>query len=230
MSNTQDNNLPDSGASDRDEPDECAPSTNASHSSASDSSAPDSDATDEDDSCRLSVPIGWDDAAEPILDDETIVAAVRAAAAHRGFSSGEIGVLVTTDPEIRQINCRHLQHDYATDVISFGYESDRPHLIGELVVSVDTAIALAEKVAWPATSELLLYIVHGVLHITGMEDNEPESRLSMRRAEIGVMLELGIDQITQCGADRDFGSESASESETATVDAVAASNTPEVSP
>ncbi len=50
-----------------------------------------------------------------------ICRAVRQAAQYRGFGRGSIGVLITDDETIHEINARHLSHDYPTDVISFGY-------------------------------------------------------------------------------------------------------------
>ena len=132
-----------------------------------------------------------------------IEAAVRIAARHRGFSCGSIGVRITSDATIREINSKHLQHDYATDVISFGYHAQPPEVEGELVVSLDTASQLASKIGWSVDMELLLYIVHGVLHICGMDDHEPEDRAEMRTAEKAVFERLGVDRMDQFGADRE---------------------------
>ncbi|WP_419189382.1 rRNA maturation RNase YbeY [Stieleria marina] len=155
--------------------------------------------------CDISVELIVDDSVSASLDEDairsTVLSAVQTAAVHRGFSSGTVGVRITDDAAIRQLNAKHLGHDYATDVISFSYEADPPHLEGELVVSVDTARQKASEIGWPAESELLLYIVHGVLHITGMDDHEPTDRREMRQAEESVFLKLGIREISRCGAD-----------------------------
>lgn len=118
--------------------------------------------------------------------------AVRTAAELRGFVKGRIGVLVTDDETIREINLRHLDHDYATDVISFTYGRSATALEGELVVSLDTAVAQADRLAWDWRSELLLYVVHGTLHISGLEDSDSESRAEMRSAERRVLAALGV--------------------------------------
>ncbi len=139
------------------------------------------------------------------LSESEIRQAIVAALTHRGFSAGTIGVRITDDETIRQLNARHLGHDYATDVISFGYTDAPPNVEGELVVSADTARREAAAANWQFQSELLLYIVHGVLHITGMDDHKDSDRAAMRAAEEVVFLQLGIDAIRRCGADQPAG-------------------------
>jgi probable rRNA maturation factor len=155
--------------------------------------------------CNVELELTVDDDIKLPLDASDIEAAVRAAATREGFLEGTIGVRVTDDVTIRQLNAKHLGHDYATDVISFGYEADPPRVEGELVASVDTATQKASEVRWPVKHELLLYIVHGVLHICGMDDHQEHDRAAMREAEKAVFLELGIDEISRCGADKQNG-------------------------
>ncbi len=149
----------------------------------------------------LEVEINVDPKFSNDVDEDSIRAAVIAAAQHRGFHTGEIGVRVTDDSTIRQINMRHLDHDYETDVISFAYTADSPRIEGELVVSIETARDRAAEIHWNATHELLLYVVHGTLHIAGMDDHDDEDRAAMRAAERDVMTELGIADIVRCGVE-----------------------------
>ncbi|MEM9587327.1 MAG: rRNA maturation RNase YbeY [Planctomycetota bacterium] len=145
-----------------------------------------------------------------VVDPETIcptsirevAEACRAAARLRGFRRGEIAIRLTDDPGIHAINRRHLQHDFPTDVISFAYDSDLGHLHGDLVVSVDTAGRLAARVGWPMAAELLLYVVHGTLHLTGMDDHDEAERRAMRAAERQVFQQIGIADLERFGADR----------------------------
>lgn len=74
-------------------------------------------------------------------------------------------------------------------------------------MSVDTARQRAGELGWSEQNELLLYVVHGVLHITGMDDHESGDRIAMRNAEHQVMTELGVPEISRFAADReDIGS------------------------
>ncbi len=133
---------------------------------------------------------------------EALQRAAQVAAQHRGFSTGEIGIRVCGDDEIRRVNIDHLDHDYATDVISFGYVADAPHVEGELVASVETAMRTAATLpGWSPENELLLYVVHGVLHICGMDDQDADSRADMRLAERAVLKRLGIGDCSRYGAD-----------------------------
>nr|WP_161501274.1 rRNA maturation RNase YbeY [Rhodopirellula sp. SM50] len=126
------------------------------------------------------------------LSDDRISEAVRAAAALRGFQRGHIGVRITDDVTIHEINVRHLSHDYPTDVISFPYSDDPDHIEGELVASVETAQENASELGWEIANEVLLYVIHGVLHIGGMDDHEANERALMRDAEREVLAHLGI--------------------------------------
>lgn len=142
---------------------------------------------------------------------ERLALAATLAAESQGFTRGQIAIRVTDDKEIRRLNHRHLDHDYATDVISFGYLDERPVIEGELVLSLDTAQRTAATLAdWTADQEMMLYVVHGVLHLCGMDDQDEEDRADMRRAERQVLLRLGIPQISRCGADSAPTSEPAS--------------------
>ena len=135
----------------------------------------------------------------PSLGSQLVRAAVAAAAHDQGFRQGNIGVRITDDATIQQINLDHLGHDYPTDVISFDYGSDQETIEGEMVVSAEMAAACAAEFGWPTDHELTLYIVHGTLHIAGLDDLSDSDRKRMRSAEMRVMLSLGIEAITRCG-------------------------------
>lgn len=151
------------------------------------------------DARHIEVDVLWDDSVAAWrerlgLSDDSVAAAARAAATLRGFDHGQIGVRITDDPTIHQINSKHLSHDYPTDVISFPYgDGDQTRMEGELVASVETAAQNAADVGWETTNELLLYVIHGVLHIAGMDDHDDDDRLQMRQAERDVLVRLGID-------------------------------------
>ncbi|WDQ14788.1 rRNA maturation RNase YbeY [Rhodopirellula sp. P2] len=118
-----------------------------------------------------------------------------AAATVEGCDHGSIGVRICDDAAIHPINREFLQHDYPTDVISFPYELAPPRVEGELIASFETAIENASDPSNPLSprEELLLYVVHGTLHIAGHDDQSPEPRAAMRRAEIVAMKAIGIE-------------------------------------
>lgn len=117
---------------------------------------------------------------------------VHAACGFGHCRAGSINVRVTDDATIRQINRDFLDHDYATDVISFPYACDPPQVEGELVVSLDTAVDQAADQGWSPLCELLLYVVHGCLHLVGLDDQDDDSSARMRSAETTVMRQLNV--------------------------------------
>ena len=86
-------------------------------------------------------------------------------------------------------------------VSSFTYLCRESQIEGELVLSAEMARRRAGEVGWRPIDEMTLYVVHAVLHITGMDDHEDDDRARMRQAEKEVMLRLGIHQINRCAAD-----------------------------
>lgn len=163
------------------------------------SSSCDSVRSDVDLSVELSVDLTVDHEFPcPVPPIDRIRRAVVLAASDQGCRCGQIGLRLCSDASIHEINRTHLGHDYPTDVISFGYELAPPSVEGELIVSGDTAIQKAgELVAatsgqWTVEDELLLYIIHGVLHIAGMDDHDAADREAMRQAEQRVLDRLGV--------------------------------------
>lgn len=101
-----------------------------------------------------------------------------------------LSVVLVDDPEMHALNRQYLAHDYPTDVLSFPLGT-RP-LVGEVVCSVDTALREARARGHPAADELLLYLVHGSLHLLGYDDHDPGARRRMRAAERRWLRALGV--------------------------------------
>ncbi|MGL4511555.1 MAG: rRNA maturation RNase YbeY [Lacipirellulaceae bacterium] len=127
------------------------------------------------------------------IDEARLTAAARDVLAEHGFARGELSIAVVDDPTIQALNVRHLQHDYPTDVLSFCFDEDADRLEGEVVVSADTAVRNAAEYGWPAADELLLYVVHGVLHLVGLRDKGDEDSRAMRAAELHFLLRAGVE-------------------------------------
>ncbi len=93
--------------------------------------------------------------------------------------------------EIHRVNRQFLEHDFATDVISFSLgEPDGP-LEGDLMVSAEMAVEQAARYGWSPLEELLLYVIHGTLHLVGYDDLTEEDRAVMRRQESHYLQGLG---------------------------------------
>jgi len=119
--------------------------------------------------------------------------AVQTVIAESRFPVASIDVAVVDDEAIHKLNRDYLQHDYPTDVLSFPLSSADKPIEGQVVVSADTATAQAEEYGWSADRELLLYVVHGVLHLIGYRDKTTEDEAQMRAAERRVLSRLGVD-------------------------------------
>lgn len=126
------------------------------------------------------------------FESRRIRAAVKAALALGGVTDGAVTVVVVDDPAIHELNRRHLEHDYPTDVLSFAIEQGDGYVEGDIVVSADTAVRMAPRYGWAADDELLLYAVHGALHLAGFDDLEPEKLAAMRAAEREVLAQFGL--------------------------------------
>jgi rRNA maturation RNase YbeY len=99
-----------------------------------------------------------------------------------GKRVGEVGYLFCDDEKILEVNKEYLQHDYYTDIITFDYCEDDV-LNGDIVISLDTVHSNAEKLGKDYDEELHRVIIHGILHLCGLNDKGPGEREQMEAAE-----------------------------------------------
>lgn len=101
--------------------------------------------------------------------------------AHRRVC-GEINYIFCTDEEILEVNRKFLGHDYYTDIITFDY--DRGRMVnGDIYISLDTVKSNAELFGQPYRREFYRVLVHGVLHLCGINDKGPGEREIMEAHE-----------------------------------------------
>ena len=117
--------------------------------------------------------------------------AVQAVLQGEGISAANISIAVVDDAAIHALNHRYLQHDYPTDVLSFLLSDAGDVVDGEVVVSAETAERQCGQFGWLAQDELVLYIVHGVLHLVGYDDQQPHEREVMRARERFYLNQMG---------------------------------------
>ena len=116
------------------------------------------------------------------------------------ITEAELGILLVGAQEMARVNWQHLQHEGSTDVITFDYrESARqrlartpapPSLHGELFICVDDAVSQAKEFGTNWQSEIVRYVVHGVLHLLGHDDLKPNLRRQMKREENRLVRHL----------------------------------------
>ena len=107
---------------------------------------------------------------------------IKAVAATYGKKVGEIGYLFADDEKILEVNREYLGHDYYTDIITFDY-SEGDTISGDIVISLDTVASNAEQQGTDYAEELMRVVVHGILHLCGINDKGPGEREIMEAAE-----------------------------------------------
>ena len=127
------------------------------------------------------------------VDEDRLVAAARCVLQDSPFGSASVSLAVVDDSTIHELNRRYLDHDWPTDVLSFVLDQHDDRLEGEVIVSADTAAAAAGEFGWSAADELLLYTIHGMLHLVGYDDKSDDDVREMRAAEQRYLRQLGVD-------------------------------------
>ncbi len=103
---------------------------------------------------------------------------------HFNKSSCEISLALISDERMHELNRQFLQHDYPTDVLTFpGAAADSQHLAGEIIISVDTASGMSKELGVSLEGELLLYFIHGLLHLLEFDDLSEDEAQEMRKME-----------------------------------------------
>ncbi len=95
---------------------------------------------------------------------------------------GHLTYIFCDDEEILKVNRQFLNHDYYTDIITFDYTSGRV-VSGDMFISLDTVASNAEGLGVDPERELHRVIVHGLLHLCGINDKGPGEREIMERNE-----------------------------------------------
>ena len=101
----------------------------------------------------------------------------------------ELGVYLVGEPEITQLNEVYVGHKGSTDVITLDY--CEAYIAGEIFVCVDEACIQAKRFRTTWQSEVVRYVVHGVLHLSGYDDRRARDRRRMKEAEERLVGELG---------------------------------------
>ena len=122
-----------------------------------------------------------------------VTAWVKAVAASYGRKTGEIGYMFVNDDKILEVNREYLGHDYYTDIITFDYD-EGDTVSGDLVISLDTVRTNAEQLGKEYMDELHRVIIHGILHLCGINDKGPGERELMEAAEDKALAMLAAMQ------------------------------------
>lgn len=118
----------------------------------------------------------------PEIDRELVERWLESVAREHDRLLGPITYIFCSDPKILEVNLEFLSHDYFTDIITFDYTHGR-RVSGDLFISLDTVRSNAEKFGALYNEELHRVIVHGLLHLCGINDKGPGEREIMEAHE-----------------------------------------------
>ena len=121
--------------------------------------------------------------------------AVRIVLSDARVAKATVSIAIVDDAHITRLNRQFLQHDDATDVLSFALNEPHAPLDGEVIVSAEMAQRMAGSYGWDVSAELLLYVIHGTLHLVGYDDASAADQAAMRRREAEVLGQLGIAKL-----------------------------------
>jgi len=146
--------------------------------------------------------------AQPHLQvDETLLRdVVRQTLQQERIAAAEISLAILDDAAIHELNRDYLHHDFPTDVLSFlltadecraesgdspqpaaGKDDASKRIEGEVILSAETACRRAAEFGWSPHDEIVLYLVHGLLHLAGYDDRTSDERCRMRSRERAVL-------------------------------------------
>ncbi|MBR6041225.1 MAG: rRNA maturation RNase YbeY [Paludibacteraceae bacterium] len=118
----------------------------------------------------------------PKLKKTGLKAWIKAVAEKHGYKLGDIAYIFCSDNRILEVNKQFLSHDYFTDIITFDY-TEGNKIAGDLFISLDTVKSNAEKFNTDYDQEFHRVIIHGILHLCGINDKGPGEREIMEGHE-----------------------------------------------
>ena len=119
---------------------------------------------------------------KPVLDWEKVEQWIVEVAQRLGRRVGALTYIFCDDERILEVNRQFLNHDYYTDIITFDDTTGRL-IRGDMFISLDTVATNAESVEATYDEELMRVIIHGVLHLCGINDKGPGEREIMEAHE-----------------------------------------------
>lgn len=111
----------------------------------------------------------------------------------REGKDARLSIAFVDNNEIKKLNKRYFDSDEVTDVISFPLSNNKNFLCGEIIVSVETAVDTAGERSISIEGEIILYIVHGILHLLGYDDDNERDAGIMHKEESKILKVLGYD-------------------------------------
>ncbi len=118
----------------------------------------------------------------PVFAPEFFIVSLTNVIQEEGFDLGNVTVILVTDRYLLELNQKHLEHDFYTDIITFDY-CELNIISGDLFISIDRVRENAETFQTDFMVELNRVMIHGVLHLCGHKDKTEEEESRMRSLE-----------------------------------------------
>ena len=112
---------------------------------------------------------------------------------NKEVKSAKLSIAFVDNEEIKRLNERFLGSNEVTDVIAFPLNNKEDILSGEIVISVETAVEVANRKKSNVEGEIILYLVHGILHLLGYNDNNKKKAKIMHEKESEILAFLGYN-------------------------------------
>lgn len=139
------------------------------------------------------IEIRVENADAPAVDIGWLKRSVLAATGHAGRTTARIGVLIVGDDRMRALHRQHSNVDSTTDVLTFPMNDNVTQSIQvDIVVCADEARRRAEELKHAVERELLLYIIHGLLHCCGFDDHTDADAARMHAEEDRILEAIGV--------------------------------------
>ncbi|HET6575113.1 MAG TPA: rRNA maturation RNase YbeY [Fimbriiglobus sp.] len=133
---------------------------------------------------------------EQPLDFQALKTAARAVLEGEGVREARVTVAFVDNAHIHRLNKQFLGHDEPTDVLTFPYtDTGAKTLEGEIAIGYEVAKANADERGHPVAAELVLYVIHGCLHLCGYADGTDREAKAMRAKEREYLRALGLPDI-----------------------------------
>jgi len=118
-----------------------------------------------------------------VIDKRKIHLLVNKLTGELNFKISNLEINFISGYDIKKINKMHLNHDCATDIITFSYSSDKKNIEGEIIISIDDAKINSQKYKVSFFEEIARLVIHGVLHLLGYDDQITSKKKVMKRME-----------------------------------------------